>query len=83
MKKKLSMLLAAFMVVCTFAIALVACAPKDPDPFTAVDSSKELGNVWDAWAKEHMNVSGNTLGINANINLKNSDTDMSIALQGK
>ncbi len=82
MKKKLSMLLAAFMVVCTFAIALVACAPKDPDPFTAVDSSKELGNVWDAWAKEHMKVSGNTLGINASLNLKNSDTDMSIALQG-
>ena len=82
MKKKFSFVLAIIMVVCTLAIALVACAPKDPDPFTAVDSSKELGNIWDAWAKEHMNVSGNTLGINANINLKNSDTDMSIALQG-
>lgn len=82
MKKKFSFVLAIIMVVCTLAIALVACAPKDPDPFMAADSSKELGNIWDAWAKEHMNVTGNTLGINANINLKNSDTDMSIALQG-
>lgn len=82
MKKKFSIVLAAILVVCTCAIALVACAPKNPDPFTAVDSSAALNDLWDAWAKKNMTVSGNTLGINAKVDLKNADADLSVILQG-
>lgn len=82
MKKKFSFLLAIVMIVCTLTIGLVACAPSDPDPFTAANSSRELGNIYDAWAKEHLKLSGNSMGIDAKINLKDSEKDLTILLQG-
>lgn len=82
MKKKFSIVLAVIMTVCTLAIALVACSPKDPDPFTATSSTATLNELWSAWSKSYANVSGDTLGLDVNIGVKDSDNDLSIILQG-
>lgn len=82
MKKKLGFVLSIIMVICTLSISLVACAPKDPDPFTAVDKQAALEEVWDMWAAQNINVTGDTLGLDVKLNLKDASTNLDIALLG-
>lgn len=82
MKKKFSIVLATILVVCTLAIALVACAPKDPDPFKAESKGQAYDEIWNAWLKTSDYKNGDTLGIDLKVDAKNSSsTDLSVILQ--
>lgn len=85
MKKKFSIVLSILIVVCTLAIALVACTPKNPDPFKAPVKVDAYEEIWNAWLKSCDYANGDTLGIDLNIDAKNSKdaklTNLSIILQ--
>lgn len=82
MKKKFSFVFAIVLIVCTLSVVLASCSPKDPEPFKAYDKNATLSNIMDAWASKNISVTNETLGLDINLNLKNADTDLIIALKG-
>lgn len=81
MKKKLNFMLVIIAILSVLSIALVSCAPTDPEAFTAADSLAELEHIYDAWAKENLKLSQNNLGLDARFLTKMSSKDYAISLQ--
>ncbi len=82
MKKKFIFVLTIIVLVCTMSVALVACNPKNPEAFQVVNNGSALNELWEAWAKENFSRSNDTIGLNVNLNYKDSSEDISIALKG-
>lgn len=82
MKKKFSFAIVIVLLVSMLTLVLVACAPKDPESFSAVDSMTVLEEIWDAWSIDNFQTATDTLGIDVNVNLKGEGKDINFVLQG-
>ena len=82
MKKKFSFAIVIVLLVSMLTLVLVACDPKDPESFSAVDSMTVLEEIWDAWSIDNFQTATDTLGIDVNVNLKGEGKDINFVLQG-
>ena len=82
MKKKFSFAIVIVLLVSMLTLVLVACDPKDPESFSAVDSMTVLEEIWDAWSVDNFQTATDTLGIDVNVNLKGEGKDINFVLQG-
>ncbi len=82
MKKKFSFAIVIVLLVSMLTLVLVACNPKDPESFSAVDSMTVLEEIWDAWSIDNFQTATDTLGIDVNVNLKGDGKDINFILQG-
>lgn len=82
MKKKFSLVIVIVLLVSMLTLVLVACDPKDPESFSAVDSMITLEEIWDAWSVDNFQTATDTLGVDVNVNLKGDGKDINFILQG-
>ncbi len=82
MKKKFSFAIVIVLLVSMLTLVLVACDPKDPESFSAVDSMITLEEIWDAWSIDNFQTATDTLGVDVNVNLKGDGKDINFILQG-
>lgn len=82
MKKKFSFVIVIVLIVSMLALVLVACDPKDPESFSAVNNMTVLEEIWDAWSVDNFQTATDTLGIDVNVNLKGDGKDINFILQG-
>lgn len=82
MKKKFSFAIVIVLLVSMLTLVLVACDPKDPESFSAVDSMTVLEEIWDAWSIDNFQTATDTLGVDVNVNLKGDGKDINFILQG-
>lgn len=82
MKKKFSFVIVIVLLVSMLALVLVACDPKDPESFSAVNNMTVLEEIWDAWSVDNFQTATDTLGIDVNVNLKGDGKDINFILQG-